>query len=135
MSRESGGWWDLAEWGLAFGLLAFSVITGFSIGFLILPFAIAALVLALRRTRAWPEAPTGGLVGIGAVLLMIAFLHRNDVLCRPEDQTMVLRRGESFSCGGLNPVPWLAAGAAASAFGLGGYLAWRRNHRTPASTV
>lgn len=129
MSRADGGWWDLAEWALAFGLLAFSVIAGFSIGWLVLPFAVVALVLTSRRSRPWPEAPAGMLVGIGAVLLMIAFIHRNYVPCPPMGEPMVMRRGESFSCGGSSPVPWLVAGGAATVVGVAGYLAWQRTRR------
>lgn len=130
MSRAEGGWWDLAEWALAFGLLAFSVIAGFSIGFLVLPFAVVALGLTSRRSRPWPEAPTGMLVGIGAVLLMIAFIQRDYVPCPPQGEPMVLRRGESSSCGGFNPVPWIVAGVASTAVGVAGYLAWQRAHRS-----
>src|SRR5215208_455167 len=126
------GWRSLLEWAAAFALLALAVVGAMSIGIFVVPFAIAAIVLAARRNCRWPEAALGAFLGVGSLCLFIAFLHRDDSPC-PAARTLVrVRPGERLSCGGLDPVPWLAIGLLLAAVGLGGYLLFHRTHRVHA---
>ena len=123
------GWRALLEWALAFALFALTLIGAASIGIFVAPFAIGAVVLAVRRNRDWPEAALGGLTGVGAVCLFIAYRNRNYSPCPPPGTTVRLARGGHFSCGGLDPVPWLTIGVALAGVGLAGYLAFRQIER------
>jgi hypothetical protein len=120
--RNRSGWNSFAEWALALALLSFALIGAASIGRFVFPFAIVALVLAERRNRPWPEPLMGGLVGIGAVLLFVAYRNRNYAPCPPGRFPMRLAHGEHFSCGGFDPMPWLAIGALLTAAGFVGYF-------------
>jgi hypothetical protein len=64
-------------WALPGALLAFAVVTGFSIGILVLPFALAAFVAVSRSERAHVVrgAGWGALGGAGATLVGIAVLN------------------------------------------------------------
>jgi hypothetical protein len=62
--------WFLIWIGVGF-LMSISLITGFSIGMFILPFAGAALIWAARRAPHLPEA-SGFVGGIGAAALLVA---------------------------------------------------------------
>jgi hypothetical protein len=68
------GWrWFLA-WSLAGFLMSFSLITGLSIGLLILPFAAGTLIWAALRSPHTREA-SGFLAGIAATAVLIAALN------------------------------------------------------------
>ncbi len=67
-----GGRWFLA-WTMAGFLMSISLITGLSIGLLILPFAAWALIWVSRRAPHVLEA-SGFLVGILATVLLVAVL-------------------------------------------------------------
>jgi hypothetical protein len=67
-----GGRWFLV-WSLAGLLMSFSLITGFSIGLLILPVAAATLIWAALRSPHLREA-SGFMAGLGATALLIAAL-------------------------------------------------------------
>jgi peptidoglycan/LPS O-acetylase OafA/YrhL len=67
--------------------------------------ALALLSPAARRSR-WPEQ-LGVLAGAGALCVLIAALNR-------------------YEQGGLDPAPWLGAGALLLAGGIGSYAAARR---------
>jgi hypothetical protein len=123
------GWRSLGEWALAFALLAVAVLGALSIGVFVLPVAVAALAFAARRNRRWPEPALGALIGVGVVCLYVAFRGRDYSPCPPSGTPMRLGPGERFTCGGLDPVPWLAVGLVLGAVGLLGYLALRRAHR------
>jgi hypothetical protein len=74
--NESGGrgWpWFLA-WIAAGSLMSFSLITGFSIGLFILPFAGGALIWVARRSPHLLQA-SGFVAGIGATALLIAAIN------------------------------------------------------------
>lgn len=126
--RSGSGWQAFAEWALAGALLAFAAIGAASIGMFVFPFGVLALVLAARRNRAWREAPAGSLTGVGSVCLFVAYVSRAYSPC-PE---MPIRfRADigyhgPFSCGGLQPMPWLIAGLLLIAAGLVGFLVRRR---------
>jgi hypothetical protein len=133
MNRRAA-WWPLAEWTAAFGLLTFAVLGAASIGIFVLPFAAGALIIVARRDRAWPEAPLGGLIGVGALSLVVGLVNLPFDPCPPGGIPMVLERGETFRCGGRNPIPWLVVGSGAIALGLIGYFASRRGQAAPRAT-
>src|SRR5947209_16823434 len=60
--------------------LCFSFLTGFSIGLLLLPFALLLLWFVLSRSPRWPES-IGFVEGVGLVLLLIAYLNRDYQPC------------------------------------------------------
>jgi len=123
-SRRITSWPALWFWSVALGTLAFAAASAMTIGRLVAPFALLLCVLAGLRARAWPQALLGGLIGAGAVCLLIGFLHLSYVPCPAGPQT--LAPGESFSCGGFDPTPWLAIGAGLVAMGLVAYALYRR---------
>jgi hypothetical protein len=126
------GWQPFLEWAVALALVAFGVITAASIGLFVLPVAAIAVALAARRNALRPDAVLGGLVGVGAVCLFVAYRNRAYSPCPPNGVPTVLRVGEHFSCGGLDPLPWLTAGALLTAAGLLGHAWVRRPHRAAA---
>jgi hypothetical protein len=73
VSRESAGGrgpaWCLG-WAIAGFLMSFSLVTGFSIGLFILPFAAAALMWVSRRSPHLVES-TGFLAGIAITVAVI----------------------------------------------------------------
>jgi hypothetical protein len=118
----------LGEWVFAFALLSFSFISGFSIGFLILPLALIATAVAGYRSRDLPHALWGAPIGVGCTLLLIAYLNRDYVPC-DMGASRGLSPGQSYSCGGFDPMPWLLVGAGLLAIGALGYLR-PRNRQT-----
>lgn len=115
----------VAAWALGFAFLTYAVLGAMSIGMLLLPAVILGLSLAGWHFRAWPEAATGALLGSGAVLLAIGFLNLGTVPC-PQAGTMTLAPGQSWSCGGRDPTPWLVAGVVLIGVGILGHSAGRR---------
>jgi hypothetical protein len=74
--KEAGGrgWrWSLA-WIVPGFLMSFSLVTGFSIGLLILPVAAAALIWVARRSPHLPEA-FGFIAGVGTTAALVAALN------------------------------------------------------------
>ncbi|HSK14654.1 MAG TPA: hypothetical protein VK915_00655 [Gaiellaceae bacterium] len=130
MERERQGWpWFLA-WAFAGGSLFFAVLSGFSIGLLVLPFALAAVWLVGRACRPWPEL-LGGASGAGLVLLAVAFLNRDATPC-PESGELTVQPGQtSITCGGSDPVPWLVAGGVLLAAGAAAYALARTRSPGP----
>src|SRR2546430_6704108 len=124
--QGSGCRWFWA-WSLVGGALAFSFLTGFSIGLLLLPFALLLLWLVLYLSPRWPES-IGFVEGVGLLLLVIAYLHRDDRAC-PANGTVQIgpsSTGESISCGGLDPHPWLYSGLVIAALAAMAYAVARR---------
>lgn len=134
--RNRRGWQSFAEWALALALFSFAVIGAASIGMLVLPFALLALVLVARRNRAWPEAPTGGLTGVGSICLLVAYKSRAYSPCPTGTIRVQVAKGEHehFSCGGFDPMPWLTVGLLLTAAGFVGYLVSRRTRLAAAAT-
>lgn len=112
-----GRWF--AGWIVVGGLLAFTVMTGPSIGIFVLPFFGLAFADVVRHTR-YPLDVFGSLVGIGAVLLAVAYSNEDHQPCA----------SGSFSCGGLDPHPWLVVAWAFVTAGFGAYAALRLASRT-----
>ena len=82
-------WPWFAAWSVAGGLLAFSFVTGLSIGLFVLPLASVVLVWVARRTPRLADA-LGFVEGVGALCVLVAFLNR--------------------AGNGVDPMPWLLAG-------------------------
>jgi hypothetical protein len=110
-------------WSLVGAALCFSFLTGLSIGLLLLPFALLLLWLVLRLSPRWPES-IGFLEGVGLVLLLIAYLNRDYRPCGAGPQ--ILGAGESYSCGGFDPHPWLYTGLALAGLATVAYAVARR---------
>jgi hypothetical protein len=114
------GWRWFAAWGLAGGLLFFAILTGFSIGLFVLPFAALAVWFVGRSAARWPEM-LGVALGGAAVCLAVAAANWDYTPC--PDGPITLSPGEaSFSCGGFDPMPWLLAGIVLGVAGPLGYL-------------
>src|SRR3954468_22644959 len=92
--------WIVVGWALAFGVISFAL------GPLVFIPAAVLAVLMLRSARARRGAD-GGLVGIGLLLLFVAYVNR---------------AGTEPASSDLNPLPWLALGLA---FVVGGFVAYR----------
>jgi hypothetical protein len=83
-----------------------------------MPFGLVLLVWAALQSRHAAES-AGFLVGLGFVLIVIGFVHRNDVPCGNSGRLVVSSSGpDSASCGGFEAAPWFAAGAGAAILGL-----------------
>src|SRR3954451_5570321 len=114
-------------WSVVGGALAFSFLTGFSIGLLLLPFALLLLWLVLYLSPRWPES-IGFIEGVGLLLLVIAYLHRDDRACPPSGSLQLApsSAGESVSCGRIDPPPWLYTGLVIAALAALAYSFARR---------
>lgn len=128
MSRRAGWPW-FGAWAFSGGLTFFAVLTGFSIGLLVLPFGALSLALVARRARAWPES-LGVPAGVGAVCLLIAALNRDYRPCPQGEITLRPGQGE-FSCGGFDPTAWWVAGVLLVVAGPVAYETARRLLRRP----
>lgn len=119
----------LAAWTLALGLTALTLLGAMSIGMFVAPFAIAAVVLAVRQGHAALEPLWGGLLGVGIVSLFVAFRSRGYSPCPPAGTPVLFGPGQSGGCGGMDPMPWLVVGALLLAAGLLGAVASGRSRR------
>ena len=128
LMNDRPGWLSFCTWAEAVALLTLAVLGAWSIGILVMPFALVFLWLAVRRTHAWPEWVMGGPLGLGATLLFIAYLNRGYVPCIPSG-TMIRSQG-FYQCGGLDPAPWLAIGAILVIAGITGFSAARRTRQS-----
>jgi hypothetical protein len=127
------GWRAVVEWSLAFALLALVVASALSIGVFLLPVAIAAVVAAGVRNRAWPYLPFGLCIGVGAIVTALAFMHLGYVPCREMGRAIgaaasspAVGRVSGGSCGGLNGRTWLPVGAILALVGIAGYVVLTR---------
>lgn len=102
-------------WALAGFLVTFAILTGFSIGFLVAPFAAVAVSVALRQGAGDAEV-SGMVLGAGATLAFIGLLNLDYDPCSDREA----------SCGGMDPVPWLVVGAALAAISVAFYWALKR---------
>lgn len=100
--------------------------------FLFLPFGalifppivlLAALLLTkLHRTRG-PEI-LGVLLGIGLWGFLVAYFNRDSNPCPESGFSVSTRPGESFSCGGVAPEPFLIAGVLLALTSILGAATW-----------
>ena len=123
---EGRGWLWFAAWVAAGGVFTFSLLTGFSIGLFILPFAAALLLYVAWRSPHLAEA-VGFVAGVGTTLLLVALLNRDYRPCPagglyiPPDAPT----GTSVECGGFDPTPWFNAGITVTATAIVSYaIAW-----------
>ncbi len=133
VSPAAEGWRWFVGWAVAGAVLAFGFLTGFSIGLFILPLA-AVLLIWVARSAPRPTEALGFLEGIGATLLLVAFLNSDYAPC-PAHGGFSLPAGSppgsSVSCGGFDPLPWLIGGIVFSGFPLLGYAVLRLRKRAP----
>ena len=94
-------------WCFAGALVLFTFMSLPSIGFLILPFAMVAVVLLAWRAPVWPES-FGFISGFG---LVVAFIG------------LIIATGDDL---GRNPAPIMAGGFCVAVAGLTGYILARR---------
>lgn len=107
---------------LAVGMLVFSVLALLSVGLLVLPFAIAVLVLAIRRLRrdasphALRAAAAGGAVSVGAIAYLLILIQPASAECRAGG-------GGTTSSGGLfGPIARSQGGYSTVSGEQGGYI-------------
>jgi hypothetical protein len=112
------GWARFCAWALVGAGLAISFVS--FVGVLtILPVALVGFLLSRRSA----VSPFGLSSGIGAMLLVVAYLQRQG------PDTTCVRTATSVTCDQhLNPIPWLVAGLVFLTAGLVGY-AWRSRER------
>jgi hypothetical protein len=101
------GWLWFGGWALVGAVFAFSFLTGFTIGLFVLPLVVLLLGVVLHASPR-PREAIGFVAGIGAMLLVIAYLNWGD-------------------SGGLDPRPWFAWGVAVTAAAIAGYALARRS--------
>jgi len=94
-------WRWFAAWSLTGAALTFSFLAGLSIGLFVLPLAAVLLLWVARRAPRLPDA-LGFVAGIGAPLVLIAFINRTG--------------------NGVDPMPWLVAGLSLSGVALVAYV-------------
>lgn len=125
--KQLDGWRGLLAWTVAGAVIGFAVVSMASVGVLVLPFGLAALVFCALRVRFGAES-FGVVIGAGATLLLIAAINwdsRNLAPCSETGQVSV-DLGEQYpSCGGNDPIPWLVVGLALATAGLASYVAVR----------
>lgn len=114
------GWIAFLEWSTSAAFLVFAVLSLPSVGLFILPFALIVCWWVTHHARVWPEG-LGSFGGAGSVLLFVAFSNRNSVPCPPSGSNFRVAPGETGSCGGLDPTPWLTIGAALVCVSVIGY--------------
>ena len=105
--RHSAGWFGFALWAVTGAAFTFSLLTGLSIGLILLPLVVVLLYAATRIASDFADS-LGFVAGIGAILLVIASI-------------------QGFSIG------WLVPGLAFSSVALGSFVATRRvaRHHAP----
>jgi hypothetical protein len=108
------GWGWFCVWALIGAALALSVVSLGPLGLVLT--AAAALFVRFRRPASWRYA-FGLLSGIGALLLVVAWLQRDG------PGTTCWHTATSSGCDEhLNPLPWLALGIAFSLAGIVGQV-------------
>ena len=108
---------------LLFGVLGILGILGaMTIGPILIPLALVALVVALLTTKSVRLISTA-LGGVAVVLLILGVLNLGTTPCPPVAQLSTANR-----CDGWPPVPFLIGGVVA---GLVGLASWRSNRHPP----
>jgi len=129
MTRQAGrGPLWFGAWLAVGAAFALSFLGALSIGLFVLPFALILLAIVVRRSPHLPEA-SGLVSGIGVLLLLVAFVNRDNVPCSANGFQRLAPGQQSVSCGGWDPHPWLYLGIAVTAAGALAYLAARRTRR------
>ncbi len=101
---------------LAFGVTALAIF--------LVPVGLIAGVALGSRSRAVDSM--GGLAGVGVILLWIGSINLDYQPCHSHAARLILAPGAptsaSFSCGGVNGLPWMIFGASAMAVAIVLYL-------------
>jgi hypothetical protein len=133
MSKASAWGW-FGAWAVAGALVVFAFLTGFSIGLLVLPFALAAVWLVASRSPSRSSA-FGLVSGAGLICLVVWVLNRDYVPCPANGMLSSedIPPGEtSIGCGGLDPQPWLVAAIVLILAGVGAFVLAHRRDGTSA---
>jgi len=122
------GWAGFAAWAVPGALLSLSFVGAASIGLFVLPVALLAVLVVGWTVRVWPEL-AGLLVGVAALSLLVGAANLGSTPC-PSTGSGSVHVGDgtgrtSYSCGGLDPSPWLVVGLALAGLGVAVYL-WAR---------
>jgi hypothetical protein len=124
------GWGWFAGWVGVGALVAFALVSAASIGLFVLPFALLALWVVLRRSP--PRSTTFGLVsGAGLVCLLIWALNVGSSPCPESGTSTAPPGGVDEACGGLDALPFLVAGIALTLAGPALFAAARRRGHRP----
>ena len=108
--RRPWGWF--AAWAVLGGGLAFGVLAIASVGLLVLPVVLAAMVVAGRRSQG--RGALGAVSGVGLPVLYVAYLNRGG-----PGNVCTLYRGGGQSClQEWSPWPWVAVGMVLVVAGL-----------------
>ena len=117
------GWRWFAAWSLTGALFTLSLLTGFTIGLFLLPFAtVALLVVAWQAPRLGETVGFAG--GVALVALVVALLNRDYRPCGEHGRLSIppgAPPGTSVSCGGVDPLPWLVSGLVIGALAVVAY--------------
>ena len=119
------GWRATTWWALGFGGVALAVIGMWSIGIIVLPFALGACGFAAWRGRAMPEAAIGAALGTGALCLFIVLINLGYRPCGVGP--VRVPAGVSYHCGGMNGAPWLPPAIVLVIAGVIGEVILQRN--------
>ena len=125
------GWAAALSWAL---WAAMTTLMAFEFPTLAILLGLAGFILA-RLLRLWPEGAAGTLVGTGVVCLLIGLLNLGGG--RPCTSgpvaslggILAAQAGQAYSCGGIAPLPLLAAGSLLLA--AGALLYWASTRHAP----
>jgi signal transduction histidine kinase len=124
MRGEAGHAWAwFAVWLGVGGALAFSIVDGLAFGLLVLPFAVAAVVLLIARHH-FDRSAWGLLCGAGILSLYVAYVQRRGP-GTVSWHTATASGTDTY----MDPRPWLVAGLLLIFFGVAAFL-WRRRSVT-----
>ena len=124
MSSEAGHAWAwFAVWLVIGGALAFSIVDGMAFGLLVLPFAVAAVVLLIVRHH-FDNSAWGLLCGPGLLSLYVAYVQRKGP--GTVSWHTATASGETTY---MDPRPWLVAGLLLIVVGIVAFL-WQRRGAT-----
>jgi hypothetical protein len=119
----ASGWGGFAAWAFVGALFSLSFLGAASIGLFLLPAALLALLVVSWFVRLWPEI-AGVLEGAAALSLFVGISNLGTTPC-PASGSHTVRvgadPGATWSCGGMEPLPWLLVGFALAGVGVGVY--------------
>ena len=121
--QSKASWLWFVIWVLPGALLGLGVS---SLGIFTIPLALVVIVV-LHRAHSGLEA-WGSLAGVGAVVTFIGAINLDYQPCSESSGRLVLHPGESsvsYSCGGVDGLPWLIVGLCLVGVALAIYLVLR----------
>jgi hypothetical protein len=124
--RRGRSWQWFFAWMIPGICLGFGVT---SLGIFLVPVGLITGVALRSRSRTVDSI--GGLAGLGAVVLWIGAINLDYQACGSHAPRFILPPGAptstSFSCGGVNGLPWMILGASAAAVAIALYLLMTRS--------